>query len=443
MPAQTSIGENDGVIRTEQVASSTGPFDVDFPFFNLDDVIVTLTDEDGVITTLVRGVDYTLTATANDDGIYPSGSVTLADAVENTIVTRKRETPLSRVSQFPTTGTFNRVSLNAEMNRLFVAMQDLQRQIDQFIRFPDEDGADISMVVPAAAQRANRYFTWDADGNATVAETVDVGDLVLNSFWADTMLPLSSEAAVAAQLGVPTLTGDNVWTGAQTFNDDVTAGSGLDVDLSAADTVTVPTPDPAANNAEAATTAWTNTAIADAVADLGGGGAGTLPTFHEYVAGQSGNFTVPAGAIWMEVQFVAGGGGGDDNISNGTAGGNTTFDGITAHGGGAGTLVANGAGGSTAVGSSSSGFAVKIISHPGQGGGSPDPTSAGSAFPVPGANYGAGGGGQNFGAGAGQYVYALYAGDLAGEVLPYSVGSGGATSPGIGGILRIIVYYDY
>ena len=124
---QQTIPANDGYIASHVgTTPSTGPFAVDFPFFSLNDVVVTR-EADGVFVPelLIRGADYDLTGVSTDDGSFSSGSITLYLAVSNSTVVRARTTPVERLSNFPLQGFFSRLALNAELNRITVWMQEL------------------------------------------------------------------------------------------------------------------------------------------------------------------------------------------------------------------------------------------------------------------------------------------------------------------------------
>ena len=124
---QQTIPVNDGYISSHVgTTPSTGPFAVDFPFFSLNDVVVSrMADGTDIHEDLVRGADYDITGVATEDGSFSSGSVTLYIAVSNSTVTRFRTTPIERLSNFPLQGFFSRLALNAELNRVTVWMQEL------------------------------------------------------------------------------------------------------------------------------------------------------------------------------------------------------------------------------------------------------------------------------------------------------------------------------
>ena len=195
----------------------------------------------------------------------------------------------------------------------------------------------------------------------------------------------------------------------------------------------------------------------------------------------SGTYTSPANCIYIEVEMVGGGGGssGSGTSSPGTppnAGGNTTFDVLTAGGGGLGTYQGNGGSGGTPSGMSSTaesfsggkgGGALSTsgttsVELPGGNGGSTPFGS--SAFPLPGgtgiagvANTGTGAsggstGGTNLsysgsGGGGGAYIKQIYPPGT----YTYSVGAGGSAGTaggsgyagGAGGSGAIIVKEYY
>jgi hypothetical protein len=183
---QPTIPSNDGRISSYVAATaSTGPFAVDFPFFSLDDVIVDLLP-DGSITPhrLVRGPDYTLTATQNEDGSYTNGSVTLTVAVSLTTVTRLRDTTIERLSNFPLEGYFSRLSLNADLNRFTTALQDFQRRLvdaggaddgssdgtsrlDAMLQVPQGEAGSTVVLASDIATRKLRVLGWDVNGGLT------------------------------------------------------------------------------------------------------------------------------------------------------------------------------------------------------------------------------------------------------------------------------------
>lgn len=254
MSAQTSIGANDGRIQSVVTLGETGPFAVDFPFFSLDDVVVTITDADGTITSYTRGVHYNIDATANDDGIYPSGNVNWLGGgipVAGTL-TRYRLTALERASQLPLTGYLNRAAINADLNRVMAAMQDFDRKVSSALRYPEEDAITDNVLQPKDV-RAGLAALFDSEGRLVAGAQV-TGITTGSIYSLETLLPLASKAAWVAELAVPALGADNNWTGVN----DLTGGRAK-----------VPTRAGGDNGTDAANTAFVQSAIA------GTGGATT------------------------------------------------------------------------------------------------------------------------------------------------------------------------
>ena len=183
---QPTIPSNNGQIVSYVAATpSTGPFNVDFPFYSLDDVIVTTqADTASVPTRLVRGPDYHLTATQNEDGNYTNGVVTLVHAVSLTTVTRYRDTTIERLSNFPLEGYFSRLALNADLNRITMAMQDFQRRLvdaggaddgssdgtsrlDAALQVPQGEAGSTVVLASNIATRKLRVLAWDTNGGLT------------------------------------------------------------------------------------------------------------------------------------------------------------------------------------------------------------------------------------------------------------------------------------
>ena len=197
MSAQTSIGANDGRIQSPITSGDTASKSIDFPFFSKDDVVITITESNGTIHTYTRGVDYNITATVNDDGIYPSGTVAFlgGGAPVSGTLTRYRLTGISRVSQLPLTGFLSRVSLNADLNRVMCAMQDFDRKAVNALRFSEEDAIASAIVLPQIVNLKGKVLAFDATTGAPVASNLTLSQL---ETYADTSVAAAAASAAAA-----------------------------------------------------------------------------------------------------------------------------------------------------------------------------------------------------------------------------------------------------
>ncbi len=149
--ATIQIADNDARVQyTQAVVANTTQLTIDFPFFDLDDINIIVTSEAGVDTTLSRGTGtgtFAVTGTAVDDG-FSGGHVTLGDsyASASTKYTIFRDIPVSRTTDFPTSGPFNISSLNTELDKIFAVEQELETKITRTMRLADSDtAADLAL----------------------------------------------------------------------------------------------------------------------------------------------------------------------------------------------------------------------------------------------------------------------------------------------------------
>lgn len=132
-------------------------FSYPFPIFNDSDLAVYL---DGAR----QSSGYTLTGAGETDG----GSVTFAAApASGVVVTLAREVAIARVSDFLEGGDFSARALNTELDTLVAALQQVQRQQETMIRYPDTEIPG-PVEIPGRAARADKALGFDSDGNPTV-----------------------------------------------------------------------------------------------------------------------------------------------------------------------------------------------------------------------------------------------------------------------------------
>jgi len=204
----------------------------------------------------------------------------------------------------------------------------------------------------------------------------------------------------------------------------------------------------------------------------------TYPQFAAANGPDSGTYTTPIGALYLDVEIVGGGGGGAGSGTGATAGGNggnSTFGGMIAVGGTGGAPIGaggsgGGVGGGTwinstggAGGGSELSAAASVNSPGGHGGasfyGGGGGTTASGSNGQNGQAYGSGGGGgaeatsnawSAAGGGAGGYVRSIitnpnptYAWTAGGNGAPGAAGTGGfAGGGGQIGLMRVIAYFQ-
>jgi hypothetical protein len=130
-----------------------------------------IVDKDHIVvlqngTTLSEGTDYTVSNVGNDNG----GNVTLTTgATADDIITLYRDMPYSRTQNYTNSGDFLASEVNADFDELWLAGEQTDRSFSQSIRKPITDSDSISMELPDAATRADKFVKFDATGAVSVA----------------------------------------------------------------------------------------------------------------------------------------------------------------------------------------------------------------------------------------------------------------------------------
>lgn len=178
---------------------SDGPFEIEFAVFDPETDLKVY--DDGTLLTYsdapASASQWGWVATNPVDGGHQGGEVILGGTVTNSVILVTRETAIERTSDFQyPSGSLNIQALNTQLDRLFAIHQDKDAALDRVLRQPDEDVALIDPL-PAAADRANMFFAFDADGNPTVAAGVSESGTPVSSYM-DASFTSANEAAFKA-----------------------------------------------------------------------------------------------------------------------------------------------------------------------------------------------------------------------------------------------------
>jgi hypothetical protein len=188
--ATISIADNDARVQHSigsggNTANST-TFTIDFPFFALDDINVIITNSSGVDTTLTRGSGantFAVSGTAVDDG-FSGGNVTLGSVYTSSTVTIFRDIPVTRTTDFATSGPFNIASLNTELDRIIAIEQELETALERTLTLPESD-ATASLVLPNVTTRKGKTLAFNASSGAVEAGPSVAGVTTVNAMAAD------------------------------------------------------------------------------------------------------------------------------------------------------------------------------------------------------------------------------------------------------------------
>ena len=185
---------NQGVTQTS--------FTVPFEFFDTTDLKVVL---DGTTKTITS--HYTVSG-----GNGSTGTVTMSvtGATGGSTVIIYREIPLSRSTDFPTSGAFPIATLNTELDRTVALFDDRKDRIDRSIRLLDTDDA-ASMTLPVKASRVGTVLGFNATTGAveagpTIANVNSLADITTNI---NTVAGIASNVTTVAgiQANVTTVAG--------------------------------------------------------------------------------------------------------------------------------------------------------------------------------------------------------------------------------------------
>lgn len=152
--------------RVVYAASGTGPYAFTFEILANTDIAVYRDD-----TLLTLTTNYTVTINSNGTGSItltaaPTGATQIAIVGNRTI---------QRTTDFVTGGDFFANTVNDEMDQQTIFAQQNAEGLQRALQAPQTDPTSINMTLPRAADRANKYLAFDANGNPAPGDTaVDV-----------------------------------------------------------------------------------------------------------------------------------------------------------------------------------------------------------------------------------------------------------------------------
>lgn len=163
--ATIQIADNDARVQyTQAVTADVTQLTIDFPFFALDDINVIVTNAAGTDTVLSRGTGtgtFAVNGTAVDDG-FSGGNVTLGDDyISTTKITIFRDIPITRTTDFPTSGPFNVSSLNTELDKLTAITQQNETSVTRTLQLSDSDET-VDLKLPNKDTRKGKTLVFNA-----------------------------------------------------------------------------------------------------------------------------------------------------------------------------------------------------------------------------------------------------------------------------------------
>jgi len=183
-------------LSRDQYSATSGQtvFPYTFEIFNKDDVVVVQNT-----TTLSEGTNYTVSGVGNNNG----GNITFTSgATAGDTITIYRDMAYERTTDYQTSGDFLAAEVNADFDKLWLAVQQNEEADTRAIRKPINDLTSINMELPSATNRANRYLGFGPYGEVvTVADTGLAGEIAdVKAYGADSTGTNDSTAAFQAAI---------------------------------------------------------------------------------------------------------------------------------------------------------------------------------------------------------------------------------------------------
>ena len=183
--------------------ATTTSFAVPFEFFDTTDLKVVVDGTTKTITT-----HYTVSG-----GNGSTGTVTMSvtGATGGSTVIIYREIPLSRTTDFPTSGAFPIATLNTELDRTVALFDDRKDRIDRSIRLLDTDDA-ATMTLPTKDNRKGTVLGFNATTGAveagpTIANVSSLSSITSNI---DTLGAIASNVTTVANISSDVTTVANI-----------------------------------------------------------------------------------------------------------------------------------------------------------------------------------------------------------------------------------------
>jgi hypothetical protein len=145
---------------------------------------------DGVLKTV--DVDYTVTGLGNVNGGQLTFLTAPASSVKVTII---RTMPRTRSTDYQNLGDFNADTVDADVDRVVLLVQDLHAQLNRMIRAPTYEVTSLNQLPPAAA-RANSLLGFNAAGQPEAV--LSLGVTVISQSVIGALLYPQTDAEIAA-----------------------------------------------------------------------------------------------------------------------------------------------------------------------------------------------------------------------------------------------------
>lgn len=173
----------------------------------------------GTPVTLTLDTDYTIPTTSLNDNDGGQITLTVASfptgAAAGDLYTLSREIPITRTTDFSFRGSYNADTINAQLDTLFLILQEQERDIARALTLNIADAAS-SVELPIDTERKNKFLAFDNTAEAQpIAAAGTSASLGPVSAYIDTLLPAADAAAARLTLDAASITVENSFTARQ------------------------------------------------------------------------------------------------------------------------------------------------------------------------------------------------------------------------------------
>ena len=136
------------------------------PYFDNTDIVVTIEDASGDVSTLEYITDYGVVATNGDTSNGCTVTLQVATVAGDTVVI-SRQVPYTQQYDLQSGSTIVPAALNTALDRTVAQSQQLLDDANRHVTHPITDPSTVTYEAPSVINRANKALGYDGDGNVT------------------------------------------------------------------------------------------------------------------------------------------------------------------------------------------------------------------------------------------------------------------------------------
>ena len=164
---------------------STTAFNFTFPLPDTDTTQVNVKLTVGSVDTVQDVSLYSVTATNND--FSSGGTVTFTTAPAAGTITIYRNLATTQTSDYVAGGLLDAATLEGNLDKLTMLVQEQQDAIDRSVKFPVTDATALTSEIPNSSGRASNTLIFDSSGNVGAGDATTTSVTTGTEGWADTL----------------------------------------------------------------------------------------------------------------------------------------------------------------------------------------------------------------------------------------------------------------